>query len=307
MTVDEMTDTLTRLGIEIIGSRGYEIQAHCPAHLERTGKEDRNPSWFINADSGAHNCFSCGWKGSLYSLIAYVTGVDYEKATEWLGSTDSLVSRFQRLTREEQPKIEEPTHITESMLSAFTEPPAEALLSRGLRRASALVYELKWDERNKNWIIPIRDPLTNKLIGWQEKGYDHRYFNNKPAGIKKSETLFGYAQYSQGDLVVVESPLDVVRLVSLGFAGVATYGATVSKAQFNLIRGADRIIFAMDNDDAGRASSLALLHMCEEFNTEAWFFNYAGIEVKDVGAMTLDEVRSGITTAKHMVKGDKAI
>ena len=55
MTVDEMTDTLTRLGVEIVGSRGYEIQAHCPAHLERTGKQDRNPSWYINADSGAHN------------------------------------------------------------------------------------------------------------------------------------------------------------------------------------------------------------------------------------------------------------
>jgi hypothetical protein len=307
MTVDEMTDTLTRLGIEIVGSRGYEVQAHCPAHLERTGKQDRNPSWYINADSGAHNCFSCGWKGSLYSLISYVTGVDWEKATEWLGSTDSLVARFQRVTKENELKIEEPTHITESMLSAFTEPPSEALLSRGLRRASALVYELKWDERNKNWIIPIRDPFTHKLLGWQEKGYDHRYFNNKPAGIKKSETLFGYSQYNSGDLIVVESPLDVVRLASLGFFGVATYGATVSRAQFNLIRGADRVIFAMDNDAAGKTSSLSLLSMCSELNTEAWFFNYAGIEVKDVGAMTLDEVRSGIETSKHMIKGDKAI
>ena len=106
---------------------------------------------------------------------------------------------------------------------------------------------------------------------------------------------------------MVESPLDVVRLASLGFFGVATYGATVSRAQFNLIRGADRVIFAMDNDAAGKTSSLSLLSMCDELNTEAWFFNYAGIEVKDVGAMTLDEVRSGIETSKHMIKGDKAI
>jgi DNA primase len=307
MTVDEMTDTLTRLGIEIVGDRGYEIQAHCPAHLQRTGKQDRNPSWYINADSGAHNCFSCGWKGSLYSLIAYVTGVDYEKATEWLGSTDSLISRFQRVIREEQPKIEEPTYITESMLSAFTEPPKDALLSRGLRPASALICELKWDERNKNWIIPIRDPITHKLLGWQEKGYDHRYFNNKPAGIKKSETLFGYMQYGGGDVLVVESPLDVVRLLSLGYAGFATYGATVSRAQFNLIRGADRIIFAMDNDEAGRASSKALLQMCEEFNTEAWFFNYGTVDAKDVGGMSLDEIKSGIENAKHMVKGERVL
>ena len=303
MTIDEMTTTLERLGIEIIGNRGDEIQAHCPAHLERTGKTDRNPSWYINADSGAHNCFSCGWKGNLYSLISYVTKVDYDQAGEWMGSIDSLTTRFSRLTKEERPKIEEPTRITESMLHAFTSPPTYAMAARGLSTTAVSNYCLKWDDRNRNWIIPIREPRTDTLIGWQEKGYDHRYFNNKPAGVKKGETLFGYGENLYNWAVIVESPLDVVRLASLGIPALATYGAMVTKAQFNLIRGLDRVIFAMDNDDAGKASSLALLHMCDEMNTEAWFFNYGDIDVKDVGAMSLDEVKFGIDNAHHMVKG----
>jgi hypothetical protein len=47
--------------------------------------------------------------------------------------------------------------------------------------------------------------------------------------------------------------------------------------------------------------------MCEELNTEAWFFNYGAVNAKDVGGMSLDEIRSGIETAKHMVKGERVL
>ena len=57
MTIEEMEDTLERLGIEVVSTRGSEIQGYCPAHVERTGHEDRNPSWWINSDTGAHICF----------------------------------------------------------------------------------------------------------------------------------------------------------------------------------------------------------------------------------------------------------
>ena len=55
MTIEEMEATLADLGIKVIGARGWEVQGECPAHEERTGHPDRNPSWYINADSGAHN------------------------------------------------------------------------------------------------------------------------------------------------------------------------------------------------------------------------------------------------------------
>jgi DNA primase len=304
MTLEEMIGTLADLGIEVTSSRGDEIQALCPAHEERTGKQDRNPSWWINADTGAHNCFSCGWKGSLYSLISYVTGTDYEKAGEFLGSVNSLSARFERLTKEKKVKVEEPTYITESMLSAFTEPPDYALKARGLSPEAAIRYSLKWDERNRNWITPIREPITGKLLGWQEKGFDHRYFNNKPAGIKKATTLFGYKELKDNWAVIVESPLDVVRLASLNIPGLATYGAVVSDTQFNLIRGLDKIIFAMDNDQAGKAASLSMLHKCQDLSVEAWFFDYDKSDIKDVGGMSLDEVAYGIQNAKHMARNE---
>ena len=72
MTVDDMESVLDRLGIEIISITGDEIKAHCPAHLERKGKLDSNPSWSINADTGAHNCFSCHFRGNVHTLVSYI-------------------------------------------------------------------------------------------------------------------------------------------------------------------------------------------------------------------------------------------
>jgi len=305
MTVDEMKDTLTRLGIEYYSERGDEIQAACPAHKDRTGHEDRNPSFYINADSGAFICFSCQWKGNVYTLVNYIHGdVD---ANTWLNSGGGLSLRVRRLTKE-VPNIQEQTHITESMLSAFTEPPLTVLKGRGLTLTAAKQFNLLWDARHMNWIIPIREVVTNKLLGWQEKGHDRRYFRNYPTGIQKSQALFGYDQYKSGDMIVVESPLDVVRLASLGITGgVATYGALVSSAQFNLIRGGARVVFAMDNDEAGKTSTLKLYNLCKEMEKEAWFFNYNHLDIKDIGGMSLDEIQYGLDNAKHIAQGLKAV
>lgn len=304
MTVEEMTDTLSRLGIDVLDSRGDEINGYCAAHEQRTGHIDHNPSWWINSDSGAFICFSCGWKGNLYSLVSYIQDIEYAKVADWLGSAASLTARFDRLTVEKRKPIEDVTVVTESMLSAFVSPSEEALTARGLSSNAARVYGLRWDDRAGNWVIPIREPLTGGLLGWQEKGFSHRYFNNKPVKVKKSGSLFGYENYKGGDMIVVESPLDVVRLSSIGIDGaVATYGAIVSQPQFNLIRGADRIIFAMDNDDAGKASSQSLLRMCDAMGVECWLFNYEGIDMKDVGGMSKAEVLQGISNARHQLRG----
>lgn len=308
MTVEEMEETLERLGLEVISTRGSEIQSYCPAHVQRTGHPDNNPSWWINADTGAHICFSCQFKGGLFSLVSYVQGIEYEDAKSWINTSDRNLSAA--LAKAVKPKevFQEPSHITESMLSAFVSPPEMALRSRGLSLKAAEYYEVLWDSNHSNWITVIRDPYSNKLLGWQEKGSVSRYFKNYPVGVPKSTALFGYQQYNDDTMIVVESPLDVVRLASVGvFGGVSTYGAVISMAQLNIIRGAKKIIFALDNDEAGRSSSLSVLDLCKKMNTEVWFFNYSHTDCKDVGGMSKDEILLGIENAKHSIHGFKAV
>ena len=90
MTVEEMEEILARLGIETVGVRGSEIQGYCPGHLQRTGRPDNNPSWYINCETGAHICFSCQFKGHLQYLVCFMQGFvnadgyDFDKAKDWL-------------------------------------------------------------------------------------------------------------------------------------------------------------------------------------------------------------------------------
>jgi 5S rRNA maturation endonuclease (ribonuclease M5) len=308
MRLEEMEKVLERLSIEPINSRGSEILALCPGHKELTGKEDRNPSWWINSETGAHICFSCGFKGNIWSLIATVQGykdangfLDYADAKDWLYlSFDNIQLGPAEEDQEQESIFKEVTNITESRLALFTLPPAHALAARGLTLQAAEQYQLLWDTAHSNWITVIRDPYSNKLLGWQEKGYSRRYFRNYPQGVEKSTTLFGYKQYTGGRMIVVESPLDVVRLASVGIqGGVSTYGSIISNTQLELIKDADEIVFALDNDESGMNSTKKML----EQNFEAWYFNYSNTDMKDIGAMSKAEILNGLSTAKHSVHG----
>jgi len=310
MNIEEMERTLDALGIEYVDSRGSEIQGFCPGHIDRVGHPDNNPSWYINCDTGAHICFSCQYKGSLYSLIAYVNqfyseegGYDFQQAKDWLNEGGELLEAFERAISKPKETFEELVYVSEASLAAFVEPPIHALKSRGLTPEAASHHQILWDARRENWIIPIRNTYNGSLIGWQEKGFSGRYFKNCPTGVKKSNALFGFDRYTGGDMIVVESPLDVVRLTSLGITGgVSTYGSMISETQLKTIRFADKIIFALDSDDAGLTSSLKMVKASQDLGFEAWFFEYADIDVKDVGGMSKTEVLKGISEARHSVR-----
>jgi len=307
LTTDELIRILDTLNIETTNTRGSEVNGYCPGHLGRTGHIDRNPSWWINADTGAHICFSCGFKGGLNFLIAYLNGTPIEQSDDWVTST--LGKRLEAALKPKPKPKEEYFSLTEANLAAFVDVPLELRKSRGLTASATTFYEILYDNQKESWILPIRDPHTNKLWGWQEKGVFNRYFKNFPAGIHKSKALFGYKNVQQFDqMVVVESPLDAARLMSVGVhGGVSTYGSIISIDQLNLIRGAGKIIFALDNDDAGKASSEEMLKKSKEFNFECWFFNYRHTDQKDVGGMSKEEIEIGLANAKHSLHGRRAL
>ena len=308
MTIEEMEDFLKGLGIETYGARGSEVKGLCPGHLDRTGKEDRNPSWSINSETGAHNCFSCGFRGGLQYLVSYVNGIPMDQADEWVKTTTSDLSmRLERALAPAPKKEEISVDITEANLAAYIDPPKELLAGRGITPEAAKLYGILYDSRKECWILPIRN-MSGKLLGWQEKGVHGRYFRNYPAGIQKSHSLFGYQQYEGGPMVVVESPLDVARMASVGvLGGVSTYGTAVSKEQLNVIKGADRVIVAMDNDEAGRQAAQDFLKKSVDMWFECWFFDYASTGVKDIGGMSKAEIVYGIEHSKHALHGEKAL
>ena len=316
MSVENVLDNL---GISVVKQSGAEMLALCPGHKERTGKEDHNPSWWINSDTGMHNCFSCGFKGTLPYLVAFVRGdktkwgrLDFDAARRWVeahGGVGAPVT-IDMVTEDRYLRPISRKGLPEYQLALFDQPPTWALEARHLTEDAVSFYGILWDKESDCWITPIRDAWNSSLLGWQVKSQKERYFRNRPQGVLKSTTMFGMDRYSGGTMVVVESPLDAARLFSLGWMGVASFGAELSNEQLLMLRRAERLVVAMDNpriDAAGKKAVQAVLDATKKYRFDCKFFNYHGIDAKDVGDMTPEEIEHGIKTAKHSVYGKQVL
>lgn len=320
------------LGIEV-REEYDELWALCPMHKERTGKEDHNPSWSINRTTGAMSCFSCGYSGGLIRLVCDLKGfkrtwgaaevLDIDAAKAWLNEVALLTPvEMLKIVEDSTSRYEESTFspISEARLALYVEPPGEALWRRGLTREAAQAYGVLWEPEKRWWITPLRDAETKKLIGWQEKGEYERYFRNYPVSMKKSRTLFGLGTWGMSDnvVVVVESPLDAVRVYAAAdkypttigsrVSAVATCGAKVSAYQIQLLRDAD-VIWALDNpkvDTAGCQASIKLLTSIKRYGIYSRFFNYGDVDAKDPGEMTDEEIVGALLAAKPAVLGKQA-
>ena len=307
--VVDVERVLASLDLTLTAQRGSEIQGLCPMHKQRTGADDHNPSWWINSATGAHLCFSCGYKGNIFTLVGDLKGMDYFDAKDYVSQgseldVDVLLKRIRELPQ--YISQEEDIEMSEARLVVYSTPPDNELKKRFLKHSAVMYCGVLWDEKNEAWILPIRDPKTHKLWGWQEKGAKGRFFRNQPAGVKKSKTVFNVQIMSEESLVVVESPLDAVRLVGLNYNAIATYGAILSEEQAKIMRRATQVIAAFDNDDAGKKACAQMLGFARKYGMELKFFNYDGIDVKDVGDMTEEEIRQGIDTARDRVWGRAA-
>lgn len=316
---------LEQLGLDY-DERGAEANSLCPMHYQRTGKEDRSPSWWINLESGVHICFSCGYKGNILQLVCdinefyYKSPVsenyhyDYEAAKNWVAqSTEIPISKLQDIINNLPNRLEAaptPLQMSEARLAIFVEPPQEELDKRKLTAEAAAKYHIMWDAKKKNWILPLREPHFMKLMGWQEKGTVERTFFNRPSGLQKSKTLFGIENQNESVVIVVESPLDCVRIASAGIPGaVAICGSSASEEQVKLLRYSEKIIAAFDNpkvDNAGKKASDELNKFAFKYGLNLSFFNYGDSGKKDPGDLTDEEIVWGVENAKTSLIGEKA-
>lgn len=270
-----VAQTLEMLGLSYEDASG-EYRSTCPQHEARTGKPDHKPSWYINAQTGLHICFSCGYKGNLVGLVADLKGIDIGQAQAFVvknrDAVDASAIRKRLLNATTWVMHRDDSQrIPESSLASFTFPPDWAMLERRLGRDAVSDFTVMWEDETGSWVLPIRDPYTHDLWGWQVKGQvTRRYVRNRPKGVAKSRTLFGLnvIDSAEGSVWVVESPLDAVRLHGLGIRSLATFGALISSAQVGLLSAFERVVLALDADDAGRAATDQFLYQTKRMGLD---------------------------------------
>lgn len=290
--ITNIEDALVALGVDIKRNYGNEIVGCCPVHEKRTGKSDRRPSWSINATTGLWICHSCGARGNLPQLVYEITG-DYSA----ISSIYSFIINNGLERLQNGPLIAKPATVDWETYIAFAQPSDEQLASRKLSRESVERYGIRWNHKKDSWIIPIMS-ATKELIGWQEKSKD--YVRNYPIGVKKSQTLFGADVLTTKDVILVESPLDVVRYDS-EFKHpqcVASYGATLSEDQIEMLSYlCDSLVIALDNDEAGISAAKKLSKKLPTMRKGIKWLKYSHTSAKDLGEMSKEEIREAVSDA----------
>jgi DNA primase len=284
-------DLLEHIGVEDLQPRDIEIGARCPKHEERTGERERHPRhFFVNRSTGMFHCFSCEYSGSLVGLIVDLAQVGLWEAHKMMREfdVDLLEGNEERTWVPPLPNAD-----LETKLAEFGAPPERGIKHRRLNTEAIERFGVRWDYEESAWIFPIHAP-TGELWGWQAKTTE--WVRNRPPGIHKSATLFGI-QVPQDKIAVilVESPLDAVYLNGLGYASLASFGASVSDAQMRLIiERFDEVILALDNDKAGREETRRLLQSRWHHRFSVLIFSYWKSKGKDPGELSPDEVEQGI-------------
>ena len=280
----DIATLLQHIGVDVKKVGDREISAKCPVHLRVTGKEDSNPSWSMNAETGLWICYSCNARGTLPQLVGELTGeADSIKAVQNL----LLQSGIERLTSPE--RIETEPVVDWISYYQFSDVPAQILNKRMISPEVAKHYGIRYDHGSNAVIVPIVSRF-GELMGWQEKGTS--WVRNQPVGVNKSHTLFGIERFTAKTAVLVESPLDVARFASSieGPQALATFGAYVSKQQARLLSDvADKLIIAFDNDKAGREGAINLLKYLPRFKKGIQWLPYR-TNVKDIGEMSDEQL-----------------
>lgn len=286
--------------------RGDEATALCP----NPDHDDHSPSWSCNLDDGRHHCFVCGFGGSFLYLVGKMLGATRGTAESWVRER-KIKDVAQGFVGPRQTVVKRAASVSEADMWSFTDPPADALASRGLTLEACQEYGVRWDNDHQLWISPVRDPHTRQLMGWQAK--NARVFRNHPKNLVKSKALFGFELVPHGGTaMVVESPLDVPyarpACRDRDVFPVSSYGAVLSAEQIRLLRGrCGRIILALDNDTAGWKS---VAQLAWSFGTvPVGVFDYgnsvdvpAGCDItapdgRDPGNLSMAEITSGIDNA----------
>ena len=289
-TGNDLAGALTRLGVNVTTVGDSEIGGHCPVHA------DNSPSWSMNINTGLWICYACGATGNL-SQLALRLSVSSDEAM--------LLNQFIIESGLESLKangVGEEVFIPKADVDTsrgFQPVPEQLLKSRGMDASVAHRYGLRWDPQPRHWIVPIVSP-SGELWGWQAKG--RGYFRNVPVGVNKSRTLFGLDRFRARTAVLVESPLDVVRVASarlgIGVGGLASFGAHVSHTQMSLLSGrADIIVIALDNDEAGITAAKRVYAACPRPRGGISYLRYSHTNAKDIGEMTSDEIEEAVTKA----------
>ena len=223
----------------------FIIQCLNPEHA------DRNPSLRVDQITGIFNCFSCEFKGNIFT--------HFGERPNYLQLRRELLKKKIKEKRAESIGLAFPEGAMPYIgnwrdIKPETYKRFEAFIHSGSDYASRIVF-------------PIRD-RTGRIVAFQGRhtSMGTPKYLNLPAGAKMP--LFPIVKPIQGSVILVEGIFDMLNLHDKGLTNaVCTFGTkniNEDKLRMLSIQGVDTVDIFFDGDDAGQTAAERVKIMCEE-------------------------------------------
>lgn len=225
--------------------KDYVVRCINPDHA------DRNPSMRIDQITGIFNCFSCGFKGNLFTF--------YGEETNQLQLRRELIKR----------KISDKA--AETIGLRF---PLSAITYRGdwrnIRPETYQKFEA-FTSHEEDYVgrvvFPIRD-ISGRIRAFCGRhmtgGTPKYYFTPRKAKLP----VFPAVEPYKGSIILVEGIFDVLNLHDKGITNAACIFGTNNfqkdKAEVLKMQGIEKVIVMLDGDDAGQKAAVEIRKICEE-------------------------------------------
>jgi DNA primase len=243
-------EDLVRGHLSVKNAYGEEAICLCIFHDERTA------SLQVNMETGLYICFSCGASGGPKSLLAELGISHYEPGD------DDLKYLMEQIRNLDRGVVKEEKVYAESLLKRFKHKHS-AWIERNITTKTQAMFELGYYPLGDALTIPVRD-IGGRLLGvirrninWEQRDLP-KY--EEPRNIKKSRHLYGgwlAAKSNSREVVLVEGPLDAVKVWQAGYVGLAICGSSLTEQQVGVLKrlDIDRVTLFFDNDLAGRKAA----------------------------------------------------
>lgn len=299
-------------------TKGELIHSCCIPHT-RHKNGDKNASASLNYKKLTYNCFGCGSSGGILWLIAICRGVEGDAAREWLSSQTGLgqsamdPDRLQELITaifhqkpEERvvprydPLVLEPWRDWARFHPYLTDSgpiPGYGMNGREIPPETCEHFQLGYADQyytdgGERIIIPLF--WQGHLVGWQaralEKGVKDKYRNSPD--FPRELALYNHEK--RPGIVLVESPMSVLRHFHHVPELQSSFGSKVTDEQLRLIQRYRRVVLWFDNDDAGWKGTR---HVAESLSryVQVWVVeSHYDADPADLDDSTVEELLSSV-------------
>lgn len=241
---------------------GCELKCSCPYHDERT------PSFYFNTDKALFQCFGCGEKGDMVSLVMHARSCDFKSAIEYIEKKTGVQGEgsqspagggavdLQRMNTIFIKSLKKASHAR------------RFLEARGFDADMVSEYSIGYCPKSIEMNVSGRITFPIYKISNGRKvivGFSGRAIDNSTKrwvhtpGVKTADCFYTPAGLdAERNVVIVEGPFDALAIAVNGKTNVlAIFGSSLSDRQASVIaRDFKNVTIFPDYDRAGELGAL---------------------------------------------------